>query len=321
MPAVVPSALRIILAPAAMLLLAAAWCAYWFLLLGTMQNEYRKAVAGLHGSGTSLTCAQAEWGGFPFRITLTCREPKLQMTRPAELDISARTLTIMMQAYDRTHFIALLDGPTTATGADRPPLVMTHERITASLVAPKHESVRFAADIPEPALENLGRARHVLVNAIMPAAEPSRLWAQATDIGIAATRQAALDEVGLELSGPLEQILGAITAPSPQHPAPRIDVNRLEARQGPLQLKGQGHLSLDVEGQPEGEILTSINDIDALVGKMREVAGLQEAELQAMKQLIVLLAGKSGERPIPLIIRKGIVYWGPFAILNLPGSG
>ncbi len=114
-------------------MLAIAWSGYWLWLHSKIQQVFEEQSAALAARGLTLACSERDWAGYPFRIEFACADPKFADQRSSLIaGAEAKSLFVVMQAYDFRKAAALLDGPTTIALRDAEPLTITHERVLAS---------------------------------------------------------------------------------------------------------------------------------------------------------------------------------------------
>ena len=66
---------------AGMILISIVWCGYWFVAFQATQELVAAKRLELAGKGAQLTCAEENWGGFPFRFEFWCTGPSQMIHR------------------------------------------------------------------------------------------------------------------------------------------------------------------------------------------------------------------------------------------------
>ena len=150
---------RMFLPLAAVLVLFGAWSVYWWIADTLAQQTMAAQRVQLASRGMSLVCGKERWGGYPFRFEFDCSEPTLSLQGRAT--VSASHLLAVAQAYNPTHVILLIDGPTRVTAAGAPPIDATHGRALVSLKVKGRHDGELEAEIPQLAVGGLARAATV----------------------------------------------------------------------------------------------------------------------------------------------------------------
>jgi len=115
------SRLRLFLPLAALLVMALAWCSYWYIASEKAKQSFAKNIEKNRAAGIEITCEQPLWGGFPYRFTLKCDRLVISgRKKVANFDISTGTFTAVAMAYNPRHLIGEIQSPITValTGRD-----------------------------------------------------------------------------------------------------------------------------------------------------------------------------------------------------------
>ena len=100
------SPVKMMLPLAAFILIAAAWSGFWFYA----RSEARTRLATFEADTLALNCAEREWGGYPFRISLDCRSPRVDVDGTT---VTATNLRLIIQAWNPNHMLGAIFGPVT----------------------------------------------------------------------------------------------------------------------------------------------------------------------------------------------------------------
>lgn len=96
----------------AMLLLAAAWSAYWYGATTFAASAMDKLMAREAERGRIITCAERTQGGFPFRFEVICLRPAISWQTPqGPAKANLERLTGVALAYNLGHVIFEMTGP------------------------------------------------------------------------------------------------------------------------------------------------------------------------------------------------------------------
>ena len=303
---------------AAVLTLAGLWTIYWSIASAKIHNAYAEAEQRLRTRGISLSCTNAQWGGFPFRVERSCEEPRLSIdTAQGRIDVAASKLLMALQAYDPRHAIALLDGETTISGAASGKI--KHQRALASIVLGSDDSWQATLELPKVAIDEAVSADRLLVSARTPEGEDAdfAVTAEKAALRFANGATLALDAADLVGSLPkaaLGQNIGKYFAATGKS----VVVTSLSMRQGELSLAGAGSVSVDRSGYLSGRIALRIKRIDLLFENVKAIAHLSEEDAHTAKIFVDLLQnGSTDDSQIDLIAKDGKLYCGPFKVAEL----
>jgi hypothetical protein len=298
------------------------WSAYWLVLSYQAQELAARAEADLNSQGVTLACETRSWGGYPFRIEFGCAKPGLTISSPqGEWRITSGNLALIMQAYDYRHAIALLDGPTNVSLNGGTALAATHNRAAASLVREGNTKARLAIEVPKLAISGQGTSDLVIVNASLDGENPARLSASARNLAVTEPEAIALDQAAFELEAPAAMVLAADPAAQARASGAPVKLSHFEAEKGGLKVNATGAANLKPDGTPEGEIVTTISDLERLIVEVRKSVPMTDEDANAMRTMLGLLGGGQTNTRIALKAKDGALYWGPFRIAPLPKLG
>lgn len=302
-----------ILTFAAVVLLAAGWCAYWFVASSFARETFEAELAKLARQGVTLDCKAVDWGGFPFRFERDCVAPKL--TTPDE-EAEAQRLLLVVQAYMPNRAVALLDGPVVTSSG----LTITHDRAMASARYSGERDWLASLELPKLQASPYGRADRLLLSA-------RDTGTDRIDVALDATAAEALlgpgtllkvDQALLNANLPraaLGQDLLTYLARSGE----KIGVVEVALKKGDLTLKATGEIGITAQGQIDGNLKTTTNRLDLLMDELKQNFGLSEKDAQTFATMIGLLQpGKTADVTLDLIAKDGKLYWGPVKLTELP---
>jgi hypothetical protein len=90
----------IVVPTAIVVLLGAAWSGFWYWSSTTAEATMTAWRAREAEAGRVYGCANTSFGGYPFRIEVTCTEPSVDDRATAQ-SIRARNLSAVAQVWDR----------------------------------------------------------------------------------------------------------------------------------------------------------------------------------------------------------------------------
>ncbi len=269
------------------------WSAYWYVANSAAQKYAGLYRSQLNDRGFSLVCGSESWGGYPFRFEFTCADPTIKF--PGGATARSGAVLAVAQAYNPTHVIALIDGPTEITSPDSAPRTLTHGQAVISVVARSEGIPRIAAQIPD-----FNGSGVFLADGIQIHTRPADNGGN--DIAIT-VEGASYNEPGKPaLAIDHAQLLATLAANY------KLAIGDLQFNQGELKLWGQGAVELDAENRIEGRITAQTNDLGRLLAVLDPHIEMEEQDRATLKAILGLL-GK--EAKADLVARDGEFFIGP----------
>src|SRR5581483_10726590 len=146
------------------IILAALWIGFWFFasakaettLAGWREREAR--------SGRVYACEKQTFGGFPFRIEVSCTEPSAELNGTPPVAVKAKDLHAAVQVYDPNLVIGEIKGPLTIGEPGKPPVYVANWKLGQSSVRGTPEAPERASFIFEqPMVERIAEGGNVPV--------------------------------------------------------------------------------------------------------------------------------------------------------------
>ena len=308
---------------ALVLLLAAAWSAYWFIAMGYIKEAVAQAEMRAREDGIALDCADRHFGGFPFRFSFECDKPALAVNKPDQsLAATSGNLKVFVQAWNPRHAIALLQGPTfvsSQSGGRRQEI--SHGIARASLRVSSGNAGEFVLDVPDIDVKDHGRAAKLIASA---RSEDGRKVEGAVAIdGLTALlprdgQPMLLDRVDLMGEAPMSLLMAADPARRSAESGETITITRLSATIGALTVSSHGTLGIDAEGYPAGVVDANASDIDRLFGELVKLGVLKEKDAANARTMALLLnGGKAEDAAMKFVAKGGGLYWGLVKLAEL----
>lgn len=316
-----------------LVVLAAAWCAFWFHARNRIATEIDVALAREIERGRTWTCTDRSIGGFPFRIELRCNALTLTSTRWGDaVRVETGPTVAVGQIYSPGLVIFEASSPAKVTLPEGRVLDLTWKNLDASLAWRSPE--RFALVASEPrgvlttpglATENWGAATleaHLRRNPTRPATD------QAVDIAITAkgTILPAIDallgnsEAGeIDLQAMLTQAESFRKGFNPdaleswRAANGTVELTRLVSTKGKARVDGSGQLLLDPQHRIAG-------DLQLAAAGIEQIGGLRIGNLLGgLGGFLGGRANNAGTAPglttlPPVSLREGRVFIGPFRL-------
>jgi hypothetical protein len=316
-----------------LVVLAAAWSAFWFYARGRSATEIAVALAREAERGRTWTCADRSIGGFPFRIELRCNALTLTSTRWGDaVRVETGPTVAVGQIYSPGLVILEVSSPAKALLPEGRALDLTWKSLDASFAWRSPERFALVASEPRGVLttpgltaENWGAATleaHLRRNPARPATD------QAVDIAINAkgTILPPIDallgntEAGeIDLQATLTQAESFRKGFNPdaleswRAANGTFDLTRLVSTKGKARVDGSGQLLLDPLHRVAG-------DLQLAAAGIEQIGGFRIGNL--LGGLGGFLGGRGGTTATapglttlpPVSLREGRVFIGPFRL-------
>jgi len=327
------------LALAAVIVLIALWCAYWYAASRVAEVGIDRVVAAFSAGGRQLTCSDAGMNGFPLTLDLHCTGGKLAA---AENGISAGLdgLTVSALLYQPGHVEASLAAPFVL---DAPHLgvALTASWAGAALrVDAGLDGLQGAAgtldgftldqtgDSPRLPFRHVV-AKHAFLTTGAASSEDYRVDAAATGIVIERIDGTSLPPLSVDL-GLLAEKFGTAIGTDPRKTLAAwaakggaLHVEHLTLIAGPTSVQASGTLNLASSGLFSGTLTlrtVGINQLPALAETLAPGSGDKVAQLVgAMSAFMKPVPGApDGTREMMLLVQNGVVFAGMLPLGAIP---
>lgn len=308
----IPSSRRILWLGIFVLVAVIAWTAGWFYVASRMEARIPLVTTAARQNGIDPYCESSEIRGFPFRFGLFCERTGLDIPEN-DLTASAGAFRSAAQFYRPGHVVSELDGPLTINQPGLSALIdwqLLHASSSAGdagLLRASIEGKRVTADIDALGLPADFTASAEIV-ALHIRQNEGALDIAANAQSLASSVFPALRLVTLEATLPG----GAIWLENGQSPETLrgrdIVLHQLRvefARGGGLSLSGNGSIGLD--GLLTGDFRLRIEDLEAVITTLAELAPDIAAQASGVKSVLLALDAEDGDNAItlPVTIRNG----------------
>lgn len=280
---------RLLILPLLALVVLAGWTAYWFYAQARAESEIDRAAARLQAQGGAFDCSDRQWQGFPLRLTMTCDGTKLVVP----------------------------GGPLVETGG---------LQATARLYDPRRIVARTDAIAVEAGGGRTVRGRDIAVLARFIDRDQLAFSAAGQDLSFADGLMPEIAVALIEVEGRMENLpdsrsgdLNALLREAAQRGS-QVTIDRFEARMEDVRLTASGTVALTPDG-PEGTLSTTVTNYDDFLAELERRGAISGNAVQASSMVIGFLQGgrkKSGEVTVALRFNQGKVFWGPFAVAEIP---
>lgn len=279
---------RLLILPLLVLVVLGGCTVYWFYAQSRAESEIDRAAARLQAEGGAFVCSDRQWQGFPLRLTMTCDRTRLDL--PGGPVVEAEALQATAHLYDprriaaRTSEITVEAGEGSIRGRDIAITVklLGRDRLAFSATG---QSLSFAD----------GR---------MPAMAVDLLEVEGTVENLPDSRP-----------GDLRDLLRQAAQAGSQ-----LTIDKFKAQMEGIRLTASGTVEL-TPGGPEGTLSTTVTNYDAFLAELERRGAVSSNAVQASSMVIGFLQGgrkTSGEVTVALRFHRGKVFWGPFAVAEIP---
>ncbi len=337
------------------LILWGVWSGFWFFLSSTAQTAAHDWRAKAAGKGISLTCAKENWGGYPFRVEVSCIQPRFVNKKNGKETVArAGAVTALAQAYKPWHVILQITPPLNfefpVAKRENTRLVVSasHDPGLASIriddklkpqISILLENIMGDADV-EVGDTDFPAGKFAMASANIHFRQEERESSHPLVLGIAATLEAvsfdgavrdpinggpvALDKVtfngslsGLpdRPSGTLQTLLRTLAANQGN-----LRIHRLNAEKAPVIAETSGDVAVDPDGRLQGKIKAKVQRLDHVIDQMEKTGQLTKNDAKVSRGIIKIMAGDNpnGEIVSDFRLKKGKLYFGPFKLLKVP---
>lgn len=267
-----------------LVVLAAAWCGFWYFAAGRAEEEIARWRQHEAQRGRIFACADQAISGFPFRIEVRCAAPTADIRQPQAVSFKAGNMLAAVQIYQPNLMIAEIAGPLTVAANASPIASIEWQQAQASVrgLMPPPERISAVFDkivltLVDGAERRPGASAdhleiHVRQAPYLPPDPPAldlglRLAGgivpsvpQLASVPVEADVTAVL--TGLEdfSAKPLAQRLRELQAAGG-----RLDIRQARVRQGDFLAVGQGTLRLTAAGRLDGEVNLTVAGLEYLM--------------------------------------------------------
>jgi len=325
---------------AAIALVAAlgAYCAYWFIAAGRIEEGVGRWADSLRAQNLDLAWRSARVGGFPFRFRLELSAASLrQHTAAPGPELHVPLLTASASPWNFHVFrLAAPQGLSAASGGDHPEATLAARRATGVIVVAATGGATLWFALSEPAADagvHLA-AREATVWLNLPPHPPQSHGDPAVGVALE-VRELTLPVVPPPFHNPLDEVSLGLTlrggypagtlrqaAAAWRDAGGTLDLDHLALSWDALRVTGSGTLALDSELQPIGGFSGAVEGypqlMTALVGAGRMRAG--DARLAGLALAMLSRAGPDGRPEIAtsFTIQNGEMYLGPAKLGRAP---
>ncbi len=317
---------------------------YWTSLADTVVAGIERWIDERRADGYEIDHAGYEVRGFPFRLTLVVEAPRIaRPATPNGFDWRGDWITVYLQPWDPTHVIADLQGPQRlawTVGGVESALTLLAETARCSVILDRGGKVkRYSADLQRAEI-TLDDQPPAPVARIRIAGRLNRGEDDARPDGsIDFSFHVEQFELPADRTSPLGRILEELQVVSflpPPAPAEasrvalvrwrdsggKVDLRRLEAKWGPLEVTGDGTARLDRAMRPVGSLKAEIRGHEKTLDALVAARQMSRSDAKTAKFALKLLSrkGDDGRRFVKAAVnvQDGWLYVGPVPILPLP---
>jgi hypothetical protein len=327
--------------PGAAALLVVAWSGAWFYALHSFDTTLAEWRAWEGKSGRLYSCATEGFGGFPFKVEMTCGGPTASFTTEGgQYTATGKMLRVAVDLFRPREIISSLEGPVTFAQAGKPDTFTGNwKEAKATISGPKPTPDGISIDLVD---LKIGRVSASSAEPLA-AVEKFAFRAELDPVATATTQKAAYEltsdiSVGSLPSGPpiaarpiearfkgvLHGVGDMIPKPLPerikgwQRNGGTIEVTSVELHGTAADATAQGTLHLSPTGGVEGILELSDAQYDplyaALTGKPSETSPRRSTDNETNRD-----APTARDRKLPALrFEDGAAYFGSTPLGRLP---
>lgn len=341
----------------ALVVLAAVWSVYWYVMAGKTRDFLEAFATSHHTGNITVGWGELAISGYPYRIEATFTAPGIAAPlAPEAWSWSAPSLEADFLPYSLRHVVLKVDGEQVlqyrddARNGGRAHVVRaTAEGTWASYVdVPGAPFGRLAIDInnvvaqKDGDLPNTGErfAAGRLQLHTRPSEETKGADAvpvasydvalQGNDMAIDAADAPRVLGSEIELFAAQARLKNAMPTPnaSPAEFARAwatrggvLTISDMQVKWGPLDMWAQGELSLDAQARPQGRFEAAIADYAGLLKALVDAGVVSERDARIAQVGLGLVAQFQGDQAgrvrVPVVVTEGKVFLGPVLVARL----
>jgi hypothetical protein len=306
----------------------AGWSAYWVYAQDRVEAEIDREMAQLHASGGSFACADRQWQGFPLRIALSCGATRLDVPEGPVIEIASLQSSSHLHSPRRIDTVA--DGPTRVRLATGETLALDHTPARIGFVAadgaPQGSLAVDRVDVQADAGWSFG-GRNVALAAGVKAPDRLAFSASGDALTFADPRMPAIRLDALEVAGWVDGVPRTLSKDlrtvleAAARQGSRVTIETFRAQLADVAFTASGTVELTPEG-PTGTLSTTVSNYKAFLADLERRGVIGKKAVRASAMVIGLLHGgrkkEDGEVTVDLRFHEGQVFWGPFAVAEIP---
>ena len=318
------------------LVLVLGWSVLWVLARQQSLGAMDQWLAAEAAHGRQWTCPYRKVGGFPFRITLACREPSFAGTvdgAKAEGHVSG--FKAVSWLYEPSSVDVAVQGPLAYTSEnEKADFTLKWAELHVTLRGLIGGMKRVAVDVEQPDLAlsdgDGGSAEHAELHVGPASGRPVDDLADAVELLVAGASVPALDAatgdavpLDTEIKGIITHALGDLPDFGPatvdrwRLSGGKVEVSRAMLNKGDLKAEASGAVGLDDQHRLAGRLQAGLSGFGPLAEKLGiplravEVGGLMAKLLNGSPLGAPADAGDAGNVALPIILAGGNLSIGP----------
>lgn len=310
------------------LALAAAYSGYWFVGARGVDKAIQGSIANLKAQGWEVSSDSIETHGFPSRFDVTATN--LALTSPdGRLSYAAPWVQSAALSYRPNRIIAALPpeqslrigGQTLTIGADglrASAGVAANTTLSFATLTAETKALDVRSDLGWQITTGSGL---LALRPAGPAANTYEGYLGLADIMPALGLPSAPGtpaqfkaDVTMRLDRALDRGLAQTGAPLIE----ALTLNSLDLNWGDLHLTGQGEVTVNAEGIPEGRITLSAEGWQGMIGLLAEAGIVAPEVLPTLTNMATMMASGDGTLALPITFKGGFMALGPVPLGPAP---
>lgn len=307
---------------------AAVYSGYWIIGARGVDRAVQGGLAAMQAQGWTVASDSIETHGFPSRFDVTATD--LTVTSPdSALSYTAPWVQSVALSYRPNKIIAVLPpdqtlrlgGQTLRIGSDRlraSAAVAANTALTFAHLTAETQTLDITSDLGWRvttgaallALRPAGPARNTY-EAYLGLADLMPLLGLPSAPTTPAQFKA---DATVRLDRPLDRRLAQTGRPLVE----TLTLNALDLTWGSLHLTGQGDVTVDAQGVPEGRITLNADGWQDMIGLLAEAGIVSPDVLPTLTNMATMMSGGGGALALPITFKAGFMSLGPLPLGPAP---
>jgi hypothetical protein len=307
---------------------AGLWSGYWLYAQAQIQNEVEREVAHLQALGGDFVCEDRQWSGFPLRIALSCGATKVVL--PDGPTIETASVEAAGQLHNLRYIVTTASGPTFIRLDTGDTLAIEHTPARIGFYTPADGGPQTSLAAEQMVMDGPRgwsfRGRNINLTAGSETPDRLQFSAGGEALSLAGFGTPVIALEALHVEGALE---GMPDAPLSDLQAllgeaarlgTRVTIDTFNAQMADVQITALGTIELSPDG-PTGTLSTTVSNYGELLADLEQRGVVSKRAVRASRMVAGLLGGRrQADDTVTLALRfhEGQVFWGPFAVAEIP---
>jgi hypothetical protein len=307
---------------------AGLWSGIWLYAQAQIQDEVEREVAYLQALGGDFVCEDRQWSGFPLRITLSCGATKLVL--PDGPTIETASVETAGHLHNLRYIVTTASGPTHIRLDNGDVLAIEHTPARIGIYTPSDGGPQASLAAEQMVIDGdrgwSFRGRNISLTAGSATPDQLQFSAGGEALSLAGLATPMIGLEVLQVEGSLEGMpdsrfsdLQALLGEAARL-GTRVTIDTLNAHMADVQITASGTIELGPDG-PTGTLSTTVSNYRELLADLEQRGVVSKRAVRASRMVAGLLGGRrQADDTVTLALRfhEGQVFWGPFAVAEIP---